>query len=110
MIYFDLESFISVKNEFNKYVKGNYNDTMELLLINFDGRNLHYDQACRIDIEQNMDINGGKIRSLMEWINRECKETTEVSALIKKMKMKKILDDFKGISVTEAIGMALSIV
>lgn len=64
-IYYDLESFISVKEQFNHYLKDKdkdkYKDKLQLVLVNYKKGKLRFDKYISIDLEKNLDDNYKKI-------------------------------------------------
>ena len=108
-VYFDLDAFVEIKNEFNEVFKKPYRDKLELILVNYRDGELHFDESVKIDLEQNLDENLGRIRELMEFLTNECRAEHRVQPIARKLKCEELRDTFKGITVSDAIGIALSL-
>ena len=107
-LYFDLEAFISIKNEMNKLYNRKYRDHIELILVNYYDGKLHFDESFKIDLEKNLDENYIKIREIIEDITEWSKSEHDVLNLIKKLKTTEFFDYVKSIKVTDAINIALA--
>lgn len=86
-IYYDLESFISVKEQFNHYLKDKdkYKDKLQLVLVNYKKGKLRFDKYISIDLEQNLDDNYKKIREIFEYITNACRNLHDVVELKERM-------------------------
>jgi hypothetical protein len=100
---------VEIKNEFNEVFKKPYRDKLELILVNYRDGELHFDESVKIDLEQNLDENLGRIRELMEFLTDECRTEYRVQPIARKLKCEELRDSFKGITVSDAISMALSL-
>lgn len=108
--YFDMVEFVAAKRMLNQRVKKRYNDHIHLILLNYRNGKLHYDESFQIDLEQNVDTNNAKIRSLMEWIALECETTYRVEDLAKHLKQEQYKQELYGISFSEFVQHALTTV
>jgi hypothetical protein len=108
-VYFDLDAFVEIKNEFNEVFKKPYRDKLELILVNYRDGELHFDESVKIDLEQNLDENLGRIRELMEFLTDECRAEHRVQPIARKLKCEELRDTFKGITVSDALGLALGL-
>ena len=112
-VYYDREAFISIKNEFNQIFKKPYQDKLQLVLVNYYEGKLRFDEAIKIDLEENIDFNFSTIRELVEYITNECGEVYDVTELARKLKSERIKDyvknNIKGITISDVIGTALGI-
>jgi len=107
-VYFDLEAFISIKNEFNQLCEKNYKDNMELILANYYDGHIHFNEAFRIDLENNLDENYSTIRQLVELITNECRSKNNVASLIKGLKKTEFFEVIKGFKPSDLINFALA--
>jgi hypothetical protein len=107
-LYFDLEAFISIKNEFNQVYDKKYKDHIELILANYYGGHIHFDEAFKIDLEKNLDENYSTIRQLVELITYECRSKHDVVSLIKELKRSEFFDIVKGFKPSDVINIALA--
>ena len=51
-VYFDLEAFIEIKEQFNKCFSSPYEDKIQLILVNYQNGKLHFDESIKIDLNQ----------------------------------------------------------
>ena len=101
-IYYDLESFISVKEQFNHYLKDKdkYKDKLQLVLVNYKKGKLRFDKYISIDLEQNLDDNYKKIREIFEYITNACRNLHDVVELKERMEKDKAKRWIKGITIS----------
>ena len=107
-VYFDLEAFISIKNELNQLGDKKYRDHMELILANYYDGHIHFNEAFKIDLEKNLDENYSTIRLLVELITNECRSKDDVVSLIKELKKTEFFDSIKGFKPSDVINIALA--
>lgn len=107
-VYFDLEAFISIKNELNQLCDKKYRDHMELILANYYDGDIHFKESFKIDLEENIDENYSTIRLLIELIANECRSKDNVVSLIKELKKDKFFDSIKGFKPSDVINFALA--
>ncbi|GAA0741271.1 hypothetical protein [Clostridium oceanicum] len=102
-VYFDLEAFVSIKNEFKQLHDKIYKDKdhIELIFANYYDGQIHFEESFKIDLEKKFDKNYSKIRELIELITGECKSKYNIKSLKRKLKTKKILDSVKEIKFTD---------
>jgi len=105
--YFDLEAFISIKNEINSKLKNQYKDRIQLVLLNYSNGKLHFDESFQIDLEKNLDENYASIREIVEWITNECHSTYDVVSLAKKLKRNNLWKTIKGVTLGDALNLAI---
>jgi hypothetical protein len=109
-VYFDLDEFITFKNEFKRKKSIIYKDKFEILLVNYYDGNIHFDEHIRIDLEKNLDENYASIREIMEFITDECKTEYNVTTLGRKMKCKDVWEHIKGIKISDLINVAIGLI
>lgn len=113
-VYYDLTAFISIKNEFNQIFKKPYQDTLQLILVNYYDGKLHFNESIKIDLETNLDSNFANIRQLMEFITNECRETHNVANLVTKLNRERIKGFAKNklndITISDVISSIISLV
>lgn len=107
-VYFDLEAFISIKNEFNQVFHKKYKDHMELILANYYDGHIHFNEAFKIDLEKNLDENYSTIRQLVELITYECRAKHDVASLYRGLKKMEFFDMIKGFKFSDVINLALT--
>lgn len=107
--YFDLDAFIEIKDQFNKFFRSPYEDKLQLILVNFHNGQLWFDQSLKIDLEENLDANYAKIREIMEFVTNECRSECEVAPIAAKLRTEKYKDAFKGVTLSDAIGTIIGI-
>lgn len=107
--YFDLDAFIEIKDQFNEYFSSPYEDKLQLILVNYRNGQLHFSESLKIDLEENLDPNYAKIRKIMEFVTNECRSEYEVAPIAKKLKLGKLKDTFKGITLSDVINAAIGI-
>ena len=107
--YFDLEAFIEIKEQFNEYFDSTYDDTLQLILVNYRDGRLQFNESIRIDLEENLDRDYATIRKIMEFITRECRSAHEITPIVRKLKLGKLKDVIKGITISDAISTVLGI-
>ena len=102
-----------VKKEFNQFFNNRYRDRLQLILVNYRNGKLHYNEAIKIDLEENLDPNFATIRELVEFITDECAELYNVADLARKLKAERIKDyvknQIKGVTLSDAISTAIGI-
>ena len=108
-VYFDLEAFIEIKDQFNDTFKSSYKDCLQFILVNYRDGKLHYDESLKIDLEENLDSNFAKIREIMEFISTECRSAHQVSAIAKKLKLEHFKDKIKGITINDIISTGIGL-
>lgn len=108
LAYFDLQAFISIKNAFNDKLKENYKDHIQLILVDYRDNKLQFDNAVQFDLEENINQNYSNIRELIERITNESRTTRDVVSLVSKLETAKFLDRIRGISITDAVSIALN--
>lgn len=112
-VYYDREAFISIKNEFNKIFKKNYQDRLQLILVNYRDGGLQFDESIQIDLEENLDSNFATIRELIEYITVECANMNNVTDLAKKLRHEHFNDNvrkqIKSITVSDVVGIAIGL-
>ena len=108
-IYFDLEAFIDVKDEMFEHCGIAYEDKLQLILVNYRNGKLFFNESIKIDLEDNFDENCSKIRSIMEFITRECRRVHEVAPIARKLKTDHIREIIKGITISDIVGTAIGI-
>ncbi len=112
-VYYDRRAFISIKNEFNRIFKKPYQDKLQLILVNYYDGKLRFDEAIKIDLEENLDSNFATIRELVEFITNECTVLYDVADLARKLKTERIKDyvknQIKGITLSDVISTAIGI-
>ncbi|WP_026883552.1 hypothetical protein [Clostridium akagii] len=107
-IYFDLEAFISIKNEFNQVCDKKYKDHVELILANYYDGHIHFNEVLKIDLEKNLDKSYSKIRQLVELITNECKSKHDIVSLIRQLKKTEFFDIIKGFKLSDVINFTLA--
>lgn len=108
LAYFDLQAFISIKNALNDKLKENYKDHIQLILVDYRDNKLQFDNAMQFDLEENINQNYSNIRELIERITNESRTTRDVVSLVSKLETAKFLDRIRGISITDAVSIALN--
>ena len=88
---------------------GRYEDKLQLILVNYRNGQLHFSESLKIDLEENLDPNYAKIRKIMEFVTNECRSEYEVAPIAKKLKLGKLKDTFKGITLSDVINAAIGI-
>lgn len=106
-LYFDLEAYISIKNELNQICDKKYKDHIELILTNYYDGHIYFNEAFKIDLEKNLDENYSTIRQLIELITNECRSKHDVVSLIKELKKSEFFDIVKGFRPSDVINFAL---
>lgn len=108
-VYFDLEAFIEIKDEFSDCYGIQYEDKIQLILVNYRNGELHFNESIKIDLEESLDLHYAQIRRIMEFITKECKYEHEVAPIAIKMKDDHIWHFIKGITFSDVISKAISI-
>ncbi len=109
-VYFDLDAFISIKEQFRECFPFTYEDKLQLILINYRNGKLHFDEAIRIDLEENIDNNYSSIRRILEYITLECRSAYDVKTIAMKIKSNRLLEKIKGITISDMLSTAIGIV
>lgn len=107
-VYFDLEAFIEIKEQFNKCFNSPYEDKIQLILVNYRNGKLHFDESIKIDLEKNLDANYAKIREIMEFLTTECRSAHHVASIATKLKLNHFKDIIKGITISDVINTIIS--
>lgn len=108
-VYFDLDAFIEIKNEFNECLNLPYNDKLQLILLNYHDGQLWFNESLRIDLEENLDANYARIREIMEFVTNECRSEHEVASIAAKLRIGKFKDTFKGVTLSDTISTIIGI-
>lgn len=108
-VYFDLDAFIEIKDQFNEYFSSPYEDKLQLILVNYRNGQLRFSESLKIDLEENLDVNYAKIREIMEFVTNECRLEYEVAPIAQKLKLGKLKDIFKGITLSDIISTTIGI-
>lgn len=108
-VYFDLDAFIEIKNQFNQCFKAPYRDTVQLILVNHRDGQLWFEESLKIDLEKNLDTNYARIREIMEFVTNECRYEHEVAPIAQRLRIGKFKRFIKGITVSDAISAAIGI-
>lgn len=108
-VYFDIDAFISCKRAINESKKIIYRDKFEFLLVNYHHGHLHYEEHIRIDLEKNLDEHFASIRDLMESVTEKCGYEFDVASLHRKMTMENLLNNIKGIKVSDIVSTAIGV-
>jgi hypothetical protein len=108
-VYFDREAYIGIKDEFYKIFDTSYRDSLKLILVNYRGGELHFDESLEIDLEENLDANNRKIRDIMEFVTMECRRESTVHGIARKLRLENIKESIKGITLSEVIKAALKL-
>lgn len=109
-VYFDLDAFIEIKDQFNACFRSSYQDKLQLILVNYHDGQLWFDESLQICLEENLDANYAKIREIMEFITNECRSEYEIAPIARKLKNEKFKNIFRGITLSDAISTAIGIV
>lgn len=107
--YFDLKKFCQCVDELDAKVHGEYNDNIQLILVNWYNGRLHFDESARINLEENFGADSSAARSYMHWLLKQCKSGHDVASLLKKNTVHEIRDRIRGLTVSDAINTACSI-
>lgn len=83
-VYFDLDAFIEIKDQFNNHFSTPYEDKLQLILVNYHDGQLWFNESLKIDLEENLDANYAKIREIMEFVTKECRSEHEVAPIAAK--------------------------
>ena len=108
-MYFDLESFVEIKDQFNSIFKSTYSDHLQLILVNYRDGKLHFNESLKIDLEENLDSNYAKIREIMEFVTLECWSVHQVSSIARKLKFEHFKDIIKGVTLSDVISTAIGL-
>lgn len=54
-IYYDQRAFITIKNELNQHFRISYQDSLQLILVNYRNGKLIFNESIKIDLEKNYD-------------------------------------------------------
>lgn len=108
-VYFDLDAFIEIKEQFNDYFSSPYEDKLQLILVNYRNGHLWFNESLKIDLEENLDANYSKIREIMEFVTQECRSGHEVSSIATKLKLGHLKNVIKGITISDTIGIVTGI-
>ena len=108
-VYFDLESFVEIKDQFNSIFKSTYSDHLQLILVNYRDGKLHFNESLKIDLEENLDSNYAKIREIMEFVTLECRSVHQVSSIARKLKFEHFKDIIKGVTLSDVISTAIGL-
>lgn len=108
-VYFDLEAFIEIKDQFNSVFKLPYRDRLQLILVNYRDGKLHFDESLKIDLEDNLDRNYTKIRETMEFVSLECHSAHEVFSIARKLKFEHFKDIIKGVTFSDVVSTAIGL-
>lgn len=107
-VYFDLDAFISIKNEFNQVLDKKYEDHIELILANYYDGKIHFNEVFKIDLEKKDDENNSTIRKIVELITNECVAKHDVVSVISELKKTEFFDTIKGFKLSDVINIALT--
>ncbi|SKC80034.1 hypothetical protein [Maledivibacter halophilus] len=108
-VYFDLDAFITIKNELNQVSDKKYKDHIELILANYYDGYIHFNETFKIDLEKNFDENYVTIRQLVELLTNKCKSKHDVVSLIRELKKIEFFNIIKGFTTSDVINKALAI-
>ena len=108
-VYFDLEAFIEIKDQFIDAFKLPYNDRLQLILVNYRDGELHFNESLKIDLEENLDPNYAKIREIMEFVTGECHSVHEVFPIARKLKLEHFKDIIKGVTLSDVVSIAINL-
>ena len=108
-VYFDLDAFIEIKDQFNNHFSTPYEDKLQLILVNYHDGQLWFNESLKIDLEENLDANYAKIREIMEFVTKECRSEHEVAPIAAKLKLGHLKNIIKGITISEAISTVIGI-
>lgn len=107
--YFDLEAFVEIKNQFKDRFNSPYHDKLQLILVNYREGKLHFDESIQINLEENLDPDHAKIREIMELITEECRSAHQVAPIAKKIKLGRLNDIIKGVTISDIINVAIGL-
>ena len=108
-VYFDLDAFIEIKDQFNASFRLPYEDKIQLILVNYHDGQLWFEESLKICLEENLDANYTKIREIMEFVSNECRLECEITPIARKLKSARFKNIFKGITLSDAISTAIGI-
>ncbi len=108
-VYFDLDAFIEIKDQFNNHFSTPYEDKLQLILVNYHDGQLWFNESLKIDLEENLDANYAKIREIMEFVTKECRSEHEVAPIAAKLKLGHLKNIIKGITISDAISTVIGI-
>lgn len=109
-IYFDLDAFISIKDQFNGIFKCNYEDSMKLILVNYRDGRLHFNESICIDLEENLDTNYQSLRNIMEFLRNTCAREYSVTVVARRIFSKRLMKKIKGVTLSAVIKTAMGII
>ena len=108
-VYFDLESFIEIKDQFNDVFKSPYKDRLQLILVNYRNGKLYFNESIKIDLEENLDPNYATIREIIEFITEECRSAHQVSTIARKLKAERFKSIIKGVTISDVVSTAIGL-
>ena len=108
-VYFDLDAFIEIKDQFINAFKLPYKDRLQLILVNYRDGELHFNESLKIDLEENLDPHYAKIREIMEFVTEECHSAHEVFPVARKLKLEHFKDIIKGVTLSDVVDMAINL-
>lgn len=85
-VYFDLNAFVTFKNDFRKSKIITYSDTFQLVLCNVRDGIIKYDEHIIFDLEENLNGSTAKLRDIMENVIELCQKESTVSDINRKIK------------------------
>lgn len=109
-VYFDLEAFIEIKDQFNECFRFPYEDKLQLILVNYRDGQLHFSESLKIDLEENLDANYATIRRIMEFITFKCRSAHEIASIVRDLKLEKFKNMIKGITISDVLSTVLEFV
>ena len=101
-IYFDLDAFVSVKDKLNDYLPRRYEDTLQLILLNYRDGNLHFDEVYCIDLE--IDGDQAQIRRIVETITNEAQAQHRVEPIRRVLFLNELRRQFRQVSIVDLLG------
>lgn len=108
-VYFDLEKFIEIKDQFNSVFKSPYKDSLQLILVNYRDGNLHFNESININLEENLDPGYAKMREIMEFVTLECRSGQDVASIARKLQLEHLKVAIKGITLSDVISAAIGL-
>ena len=108
-VYFDLSAFVTFKNDFKRNKEIPYKDTLQLVLCNVRNGTVRFNEHIIIDLEENLNGSTAELRDIMENVIELCQRESTVAAVSRKIKTEAFWKTVKGISVSDFISAATSV-
>jgi len=102
--YFDTRKFVECTQVLDGRVRGEYNDNIQLILVNYREGHLRYNESVRINLEKNFGDDPASIRRYMQWLLNKCKAEHDVASLLIGLGKQTISEKLHDITLSDLIG------